>query len=598
MSDHRKLTLPPALLSASRAGGGLLVPPGSQARKEHSFAHVFVTWKALTEIELSKADIVERLSRMSAFDCLDVLGRLSCMVNSAPPASPKAHRLIIERLNWPEEAKSILIEKMNGPGGETRAIFFSQQVVHLARLAALHADSRPADNFKSGELTGAFIECLLGVGDVFEEPGLDESDAATLNNETVIPWILRQLGINGRHDSELLWSRYYDILVRAWEEIATPEAFDAAAAFERYTGISMPDWLTTGFAFFTRFGTYGHGSSEAFHVVPKQYFSNSAIGAGTWEPFLDANAQTLEECRESLEEEEAKYGHTQYRAQTFEERPLLRLPDGGIIPLALDSLERRCTEGMFFELADGVLDEGLNRSEFTSPFGTVFEDFVQRAWERMMPALGVPRVHRQKEYMRGGRKVEATDAVLDGANEGVIFCEVVSRRPRVATVTRGDWHSFLEDLESGPLAKARQLDLNIKDYRSGALTLDGLRYRNGQKIWPMLVLTEGFPTMPPIPQFISEEIERNGLLRGLPPLAILGSEDLGHLEGLLEAGFGAFDLIALWKGDPAMANLPFPNFLTALGDSRVGKARQAPFYRDAWAELTRTVRRRLFPDSE
>lgn len=101
MSDHRKLTLPPALLSASRAGAGLLVPPGSQARKEHSFAHVFVTWKALTEIELSEADIVERLSRMSAFDCLDVLGRLSCMVNSAPPASPKGHRLIIERLTGP-----------------------------------------------------------------------------------------------------------------------------------------------------------------------------------------------------------------------------------------------------------------------------------------------------------------------------------------------------------------------------------------------------------------------------------------------------------------------------------------------------------------
>lgn len=200
--------------------------------------------------------------------------------------------------------------------------------------------------------------------------------------------------------------------------------------------------------------------------------------------------------------------------------------------------------------------------------------------------------------MRGGRKVESTDAVLDGANEGVIFCEVVSRRPRVATVTRGDWRSFLEDLESGPLAKARQLDLNIKDYRNGVLTLDGLRYRDGQKIWPMLVLTEGFPTMPPIPQFISEEIKRNGLLRGLPPLAILGSEDLGHLEGLLEAGFGAFDLIALWKGDPTMANLPFPNFLTALGDSRVAKARQAPFYRDAWTELTRTVRRRLFPGSE
>lgn len=594
MTEQRKLILPGPVRKAATTNSGLIVPVGPPDSPDESlpgekYVTLFLTWEELGGDPIDEAGIARRLSEMSAYDCLQALGRLSCMVQGGPLMSREKQLLIMRRLGWPEDLRSWIDTKLSDESDGTRVLFFPQQIVHLTRLAVLHADGRPPDDFAGGDLIGSFIECLLGVTDVFEEGDLDETDP-----KSVVPWILRQWAINGRQDSPLLWGRYYDVLVRTWQEVGTPEAFDAADAFQRYTGISLQEWLTTGFALYGRFLAYGVESLEDFFVEPAHWFSETAISEGVWRPFLKRNAHTLEECRAALKDEEKRYGETQYRCQVFEARPLLWYPDERLIPLALDSLERRCTEGMFFELADGAMADGLPREEFTGPFGAVFEEFVQRAWERMLPSIGVPRVHRPKAYLREGQGVDSSDAVLD-AGTGVVFCEIVARRPQVATLTRGDWDAFQDDLETGPLKKARQLHLNIEDYRSGDLSFGALRYRPGQEIWPLLVMVEGFPTMPPIPSVIANEISARGWLGGLPPLAILSSEDLGHIEGLLDAGFGVLELLRLWKGNPNMAGLPFSNFLDSLQDPRIEVARQTSFYADTWDELTKSITGRLFP---
>src|SRR4029077_5926353 len=256
----------------------------------------------------------------------------------------------------------------------------------------------------------------------------------------------------------------------------------------------------------------------------------------------------------SLAEEERVYGSTMYRSQTFESRPLLSFPDGRLIPLALDAVQRRATEGMFFELADGAAKEGHRREHFTGPFGKVFEEVVQRSFERMFPPLGAPRVHRPIEYRRNRDTVESSDAVLDLAPD-IGFVEVVARRPRVATLTRGDFTTFTEDLESGVLRKARQLDLNIKDFRNGSLRFDGVAGDTAEVTWPILVMVEGFPTMPPIPGLIEQKLAERGELRGMPSLAILSAEDLALLEALLLNGFSALDLLRAWRAK-GMRDLP------------------------------------------
>jgi hypothetical protein len=62
---------------------------------------------------------------------------------------------------------------------------------------------------------------------------------------------------------------------------------------------------------------------------------------------------------------------------------LIDLSDGRIVPAGFAGLERAVTEGVFWTLANAAEAAGLARETFTSPFGTVFERFVQESIERI-----------------------------------------------------------------------------------------------------------------------------------------------------------------------------------------------------------------------
>ena len=592
MTPSPDLIFPRAARSALTTTSGLLLPRDEEPNTDHPatrYVNTFITHEELYGERLDEGQIVELLEQMSAYDCLQVIGRLSCMIHTTTRLDTERQLQILERMGWQEGLREAVGAGLEADG--PRFLFFPQQLIHLSRLVVRHAGLRESDEFGGGELIEDFATCILGVSDLLEEGDLDHPDQL----ESVVPWITRQWAVNGRDDTVLLWTRYYDVLLRRWDEVATPEAFDAATAFERYTGITMQDWLSVGFAVFIRFFNYGGGSSDHYFLDPPHWFSESAIGEEVWGAFLGRNVQTLEECRASLAQEDATYGLTMYRSQTFERRPLLAFPDGRLIPLALDALQRRATEGMFFELADGATREGHTREHFTSPFGRVFEEFVQRGLERMLPSIGAKRVHRPISYEREGKTVESSDAILDLAPD-VAFVEVVARRPRVATITRGDFTSFQEDLESGVLRKARQLDHNIAGFLDASLKIEGLD-NDAETIWPVLVMVEGFPTMPPIPSLIAAELAERDLLKGLPPLAILSAEDIALIEALLLNGFSLRDLLSSWRAE-GMRDLPFQNFLDALGDERIHRTRRAPFYSEAWDALVELIVAHLLPGQD
>jgi len=601
MAQGPRLVLPNTARSALKTASGLLVPSDTSQQEldDHpgvQFIGAFLTYEEMGGEPMDEAGIAERLAKISAYDCLQALGRISCMLHAGSLNSINTQLLIMRRLGWNEEVRNRIELVLRSSDTGPRPMFFPQQIVHLARLAVRHADDRPSDGFDGGQLIDDFIACLLGVTDIL---GGDEDDLDEHRVDSVVPWIVRQWTMNGRQDSVLLWTRYYDVLIRTWEQVATPEAFEAGKAFRRYTGIGLQDWLTVGFGLYIRFLNYGQGpsddqsSDDEYYLQPSAWFSKSAIGEDLWRPFLGRNAQTLAECRDALAAEDTQYGPTLYRCQTFEQRPLLDFGDGRFTPLALDSLERRATEGMFFELADGSQKAGLPREHFTAPFGAVFEEFIQRAFERMLPPLGTSRVHRPQTYIRKGLKVESPDAALD-LGDAVAFVEVTARRPQVATLTRGDFTTFQDDLEKGVLRKAKQLSLNIDAYRTGTLAFAVLRYVDGQEIWPLLITVEGFPTMPPIPQVIAKAVNDQDWPKGVPPPGILGADDVAILESLLEAGFSLLELLRGWNAEE-MRDLPFQNYIYATEDDRLRSANRASFYEDAWNELMDRILNQVFP---
>ena len=510
---------------------GLLVPvsPRSGPVPEHPatrYLHTYITYEELFGKPIAEHEVVDLLAELSAYDVLNTIAHLSCMVSTAPFMDRARQSRIMEALRWPAEARDA-IEKVLDASKGPRVLFFPQQLIHLARLAVLHADDRPPDDYRGGAQVGEFVRCLIGVTELLGEEDLDPD-----NLEQSIGFMLRQTSINGRSDSVSLWARHFDLFARIWNKVKTPEAFDAAEAFERYTGMSLQDWLIIGFGIYTPFMNFGGGKTETCQVVPASHFAQSQIPRNLIELFLEQNAVTLDQAREMIQQEEAEHGSTVYLCQTFEQRPLLWLPTEreAVIPFAVDAFERRVTEGIFWVLSDGALAEGMPREHFTGAFGQVFEESVHRTFERALPSIGVPRVHRARAYKRGKNTVDSTDVVI-GYGTSAAFVEVVAKRPQVATVTRGDYAAFESDLDKGVLKKAKQLDRCIADFRAGTLTFDGMTADEIKTIYPVIVMAGGLPLMPPIPTVIENKIVEENLLTDLPPVAIMSAADLAALGG-------------------------------------------------------------------
>jgi hypothetical protein len=534
--------------------------------------------------------IVDRLERMSAYDCLDFLGRLSCMVDAAPIADIRQQVRIMERLQWSEVAIKT-VEAALDAATYPRALFFPQQVVHLSRMVVLHADPRPPDGFVGGNLNKEFLDCVLGVTELLGE---GEADLELEDNQ--VSWILRQTAINDRPDSVALWTRYYDIFARIWHEVPTAQMFEADAAFTRYTGLSIQRWLAVGFALYIQFLNYGRFQSDDFGIDAPQYFAKSAIQPAEWHSLLANSASTLDEIRAAIVAETDKFGPAIYRCQAFEQRPLLRFPGDGelVIPIAADSYERHITEGIFWILSDGAMSEELPREHFTSAFGHVFEEWVQRTFERALPAVGTPRVHRAKPYKGAHGTVDSTDVVLDYEPDAV-FVEIVAKRPRSATLTRGDIAAFKADLEAGVLKKAKQLDRNVHDFRDGRLVLGDMNQSRITRIFPVILSVEGFPSMPPMSQIVCREIAQRGWLHDLPPVALLSGEDLAAIEALMEQGVTFVELLRRWRLAPEYAALPFGNFFDMSDDLKSKPTRRSEHQDVCWLELTAQIQGDLFP---
>lgn len=574
---------------------GLWTPPvPGESDAGNRFVRSFLTYTEMGGEPIDEPWIVAKLANLSAYDCLDFLGRLSCMLEAAPTANVEQQVRIMRRLGWSEATVAVAQTAITA-SGNPRAMFFPQQVAHLARLAVLHADPRRADGFGGGAQAQEIVTCLLAVTEL-----LGEGDADLESEDGQISWILRQVAINERPDSVAMWTRYYDIFVRIWGEVATAEQFEAGAAFKRYTGLTIERWLAVAFGIYAQFLGYGRFTTDDFGIDATRYFANTNVSEAEAQTMIEQSARTLHELRKEIRAEEEKFGPTVYRCQAFEQHPLLRIPDreSTVIPIAVDAYQRHVLQGIFWILSDGAINEGFAREHFTSAFGSVFEEWVQRTYERALPAVGTPRVYRARQYKRGKNAVDSTDVVLDYSPDSAVFVEVVAKRPQSATVTRGDIGAFTFDLEAGVMKKAKQLDHNIKDFRDGRLVLGEMKPAQISRIYPVIVAVEGFPDLPPIPQRIERELAARDLLRDLPPLALLSGEELVAVEALMEHGFSFAVLLQRWKLNPNTAALPFANFYDLTDDLHAPEIQRAAHQDQVWAELVGFFHGNLFAPAQ
>jgi hypothetical protein len=255
------------------------------------------------------------------------------------------------------------------------------------------------------------------------------------------------------------------------------------------------------------------------------------------------------------------------------------------------ALERAVTEGAFWLLADAAEAEGRRREDFTAPFGAVFERFAQESLERVAALdSDSPTPLRDFQYGPRSRRVLSSDMTFLCKDEEAVFFEVVTGRPRVATLTRGDPVTFREDVRRLVLKKAAQLRRCWEDhtfYRR-------LRFedydppRRTRRVWPVLLTIESFPLMPPLYGEIVDRIRADGWPRTAPPITILDADELAALERLVEQGWTTLEVLTRWKREAP--RLPISNWLASV-EPQLG---HAEWHRASFAAMTRAATLLMF----
>ena len=467
--------------------------------------------------------------------------------------------------------------------GEPTTIFCEQQLIHLARLVALHADHRESDNFGEQALYEEWVTCLFGANDL-----LDLGLKVEVANDR-LSWELRQCGVNHRDDLLPNIALHHEIY-----RVTLPEEFTGAAAnleraFKSHTGMSLADYFIVGAAVMARF-TNHPGSI----LVPSEYFDGTELAPSDWEPLFRILAADKRRLKAELEAEEARYGPTTYGSLSIDRFPLFEGKPGAYCLISPGALARRVTEGVFHLLAEGAEEEGKNRSTYTNEFAMPFQISVERTLRRGNEASGKPvPLVADVPYGTSRSSMRRSSDVILAYDRFPVFVEVVSGPLRVGTMTRGDLDDFQADLARLVIGKAGQLDKSITAFLEGCLRIEGIDPAITQKVWPVIVTSHAFPIRDSIDEEIRHGLAVEGHLEAMKiaPLAIVSAEELFFCEGFMERGESFLTLIAGWKSDPSASSHSFKNYLIEHGG---GQAPGSKHFEHRYAEASAEQFRRLF----
>jgi hypothetical protein len=143
-------------------------------------------------------------------------------------------------------------------------------------------------------------------------------------------------------------------------------------------------------------------------------------------------------------------------------------------------------------------------------------------------------VRPETEYVKGKQMIKSTDVVV-AENGDVLFIEVMAKRPNLLESVLSLKDAGIQADVAAFVAKARELDKRIADYRSGALFPD-LPRPDGQRIFAVIVTPTEWPRVYLLYEILPTVIAKEDLLTGCEPIELLDAGDVELLEGLLQRG--------------------------------------------------------------
>jgi len=513
------------------------------------WASTYMTGEEIWGEPVSEEEIREALADLSVYDLLRLVGSLSANLIVEPNATSPGPQAKLA--GFAAAGDTDLIDRLQRGLNRGQTLIFPQQLYHLARLAILEADRRPADGLRQGSSLDRFQRALFGVSDQMTSDIHGDDDVISLE--------LCLTAIN--HDEERLgqWALYYELFDHIWPKVKG--APNADEAFAKYTGLSIAEYLALGFAVSAGF-TRDVGGQPAAWLGIETWLSKVPIAQAKRAAFVAVMSSTVDDLKGALQEEEEQGRGTTFGALAIEKKPIVRTEEE-LYVVNFAAYERRATHGIFHILSEGPEAEGLGRETFTAPFGEAFQTWAEGCVRRTEEGRNGVEIFADLPYGTKKERRDTSDVVLV-YERNIIALEMVAGALRIQTLTHGDLETFALDLEKFVYKKATQLTDRIADIREGLTEAIGISADGVSTIWPVIVTSVPFPVRPAIMESIRKELKARRLLqeKRTGTISIISGEELGGLEGYVAtSGDSILDVIRGWKSTARTGDIYLKNYL-------------------------------------
>jgi hypothetical protein len=560
---------------------GLWVPEGARTQPAPiDYARTYVTLSEITGGTRVSLDwLLSALARVPLKQAVTSVAATMAALR-APNDSSGVNTLDRSALEYfTEPARTALANRLS-----QGAIIHAPQLLMV--LAKLIIATSPDDVPENEIYTISLAHLLLVVADNL----LANSDVDTVADTVALDDFTVELVANNNFNASYRPDSQLALFQRRWIEMSheTPSAFLSEPldyVYESATGISIEDMAAVAIALWA---SCNDGRPVVHYPT---YLSGLGWSDDRIRRLLSYISLSFGEYRHRIRSD-LKTHPLDWYFTTFSLFPVIRFGEDLVI-LDPELLLRRCLGFvLYFDIQDG-----LRKSCGSSRTGTVsalsvrqaFDDYSERYVREVFDSLTATgltrRVYSGDELRRAFPGEKVADVAVDYGDAWVIV-EVTTRQVSRDTVNAVSVRGIARDRDT-VLEEAAQVASTIACLKDDESRLTRAPSADRGAFYPIVVLTEGFPSNPLIISLIREEAKSRGLLAGpnVGQLEVLDIVELDMLEGIAETGGPSIPDILRLKADSSFHADSVRNFL--VGDSRFAPRRPA--------RVTRAFRR-VFTD--
>jgi len=566
----------PVIGEVRQLESGLWVPASVQlAPAPIDLMKTYITFREVFGQSAESGEIRSMLGRYNRDDVLRTCALLlRVMVDSDTGLDPW-HQALLQGLR-PEYR-----ERLANLLRDDRPVFSRQSLHVLAKLALVDCGAASDTQALPIDIAIGFFSLLVhGVLGSRNHSFAEESGDARIGGFP--PRLSMEIVANQWFNRSMDEANFLALFERRWISGDRASTQAVAGQFKEALGFGINELAAVALALWA-----GSRGDNRYVIFGLDWIAPLRLPAGRLEAVLALIAIDPALAADKVRAKEIEDGALDWNFDTFERYPLLRLNDHQVLLLDPALLVRRCLGwAPMYDLA--AANSGAGRPA-EHALADASEAYAFDILHSMYGGGSVQRLYVEDEIKSAyGTNRRNADALIDyGAS--VLVVEITARRPLRGFLQGGPPELFVEQLdvlldEADQIAStARAFDGNPERLLKGAQS--GVRHR----VYPVIVMTEGFPTGPITLPAIRSAITEAGLFADLDaaPIEVVDLVELEMLESLTQAGGPDIPTLLTMQNESNFHADSVRNYLTTRADldiergARIDELFSRPFDRIA-----------------